>query len=252
MNTLTNHDLFEGLMLSDGHLELPRACSFPRYSQTCKETEFLEWVASILPVPSKIYGPYLHTSPSSSKLYEGFVLKTNTDEWFAEYHERWYRKKTKYIPEDFKVTSASMLTAYMGDGCLHDRQRVSLAMNCFSRESIDRLLVLPLRQHGMHHWRVDKRNVIYSDAETTPKFIAFTGPCPVGSLNYKWDLKSIRNPRLQRSKILRSFSFISPEGTPYTTDNLRSFCREMQLERKYMSRVFWGDQKHHKGWTKGK
>lgn len=243
-------DLFEGLLLSDGNLHRPGACHFPRYQQSCKEAEFLEWVASLLPVPSKIYGPYEKFIGGRGP-YFYYVLKTNTDEWFDEYLKRWYRDGKKIIPDDFVTNADSMLTTYMGDGCLNHRSTISLALNSFDRDSIDSRIISCLAASGMDHWYYEKnRNVVYSNTETAHKFLDLVGSCPVSSLKYKWDIKPIMSVRRVQSLNERNFSFISPSGQVVVTDNLKKFCREQNLERKYMSRVHWGDQLHHKGWKK--
>lgn len=172
-------EAFDGLMLSDGNLDVPGRCRNPRYQQTSSNPEFLEWASQWLPTRSRISGPY------EWRQYQYWMLRTPTDAIYLEEYRRWYPDGRKRIPHDFIVTPLSMLAAYLGDGSsCSTTKAVYLATRGFPREDVERL-VEQLRSNGFD-CAINRKGDVYFRAKSMEPFLEYIGPCPVRSYEYKW------------------------------------------------------------------
>lgn len=115
------YQIFEGLMLGDGHLSLPIGRKYPYYEHTEKNREFLVWIANKLGISdiSKIH-------PANG---DKFQLISRVIPPLKEEYYRWYpngsgtnkNRHNKIIPHDLKLTRLSLLHWYIGDGTLNKR-----------------------------------------------------------------------------------------------------------------------------------
>lgn len=170
--------LLDGLVFSDGCIRIPPGCRRPRYVQTSKSREFLEWVASWLPTSSKVSGPQRQGA------YTHYQLTTPVSEIYTSAFERWYGTGKKAIPSDFAVTRSTMLGAYLGDGSIN-RGRVSLSTYAFERGALLRLVIDPLSRLGIEG-RLTPRNVVEIRRAPSVLFLELIGEPPVEALAYKW------------------------------------------------------------------
>ena len=114
--------VLEGLMLGDGHLEIPNRGINPVYLHTDKHKEFLEWLQKELGISdiSKIYPRYY----PNTKIPSRYNLYTRSISSLLDEHKRWYpdgkgtRNKVhrKVIAKDIKLTLINTLFWYLGDG----------------------------------------------------------------------------------------------------------------------------------------
>ena len=60
-----------------------------------------------------------------------------------------------------------------------------------------------------------------------------------------YDTETVQRMRSQG----HHYTITAPDGTVYQVDGLNGFCRDHNLDRGAMRRVFLGEKSNHKGWT---
>ena len=116
-NSIFNsNDILEGLIFSDGNLDLPNKNGNARYQQTSSKKGFLEWSAKYLPSTFTITGPH-----RVKRKYHYYLLRTPCLPLYTSIYHRWYVNNNKRIPKDFKLKRSTLLAIYLSDGCLENR-----------------------------------------------------------------------------------------------------------------------------------
>ena len=167
-------DYFDGLMLSDGHIER-KSMLTGRYCHLCKEKNWLDKISEDL------YGYGIECTVNNGRLYIGgfsidegslaYSLRTYDYVEFKEMHDRWYKKDynideypttrwhldkrsgeyyawKKIVPKDICLTPGCVANWYLGDGNIHKDKRkyttytLSLATNDFIENDVLFLLEL--------------------------------------------------------------------------------------------------------------
>lgn len=113
--------IFEGCMLGDGHLSLPKCNKNCYFVNVDKHREYVVWLQKQLGVLdiSRIYPVY---SDDKKRVYYGLLTKTIPS--IRSEYDRWYpngkgtRNKYHYkvIPDDIELTLIKVLFWYIGDG----------------------------------------------------------------------------------------------------------------------------------------
>ncbi len=190
-------EVFSGLLLGDGHLEVVSQWS-AIYSHNSKYKEYVEWLSIIfktIGIKQCKQGSYHYASLSYPEL---LLLQ---QKWYRLYNpetdpKNWHHKLIKIVPMDLKLTPTVCLHWYIGDGCLqHVQNKTSLHYcNCivlatmgFPTEDVE-FLVKELNKLGFKCHRTTK-NEIYISAESTPAFLKYIGNYPIDCYRYKWELK---------------------------------------------------------------
>ena len=114
-----DYSVFDGMMLSDGHLEKSVKSKNARFSLCCKHEEFAK-------VFYQRSGSFNWTEPScrdvydkrTKKTYKSWRLKSKTDERFTKEHQRWYYEGKKIVPRDLVFDKTTLIWWYLGDGSL--------------------------------------------------------------------------------------------------------------------------------------
>ena len=188
MPSQVERETMNGLMLSDGTLEMSPSGLAARYGHVSKYTMTLEKVASTLPSLrfGKIYR-YRHLCPHKpcGKRHVIFMFKSHALSWLGEERRRWYPNGEKRVPRDLVLTPEVCYWWFVGDGSICVRRYdLKLSTEGFTDECRSRLATALLRV-GIKS-RAVARGCMYVPAEDVPKFYAFIGPCKNQEYAYKW------------------------------------------------------------------
>lgn len=116
--TEEQHDLPEGLLISDGSLSRRRAT--PSFVLASIKKELVDFVqASLHPlvfsrsvVPPKDYS----INGRTGRTQPAYYAFSHADRALFQYWHRWYDGETKHIPKDFHITPLTARFWYYGDG----------------------------------------------------------------------------------------------------------------------------------------
>lgn len=189
-----NYSVFDGMMLSDGHLYKGKDMQNARFSLSCKHEEFarkfkqfsgnFKWKEPCLRL---IY------DKRTGKTYHSWRLNSLTDERFTKEHCRWYPCGKKIVPPDIVLDISTLIWWYLGDGHLNrkksrpNHRRVSLAVQGFSKEDIKLLCNKLIAMLGNDSIYVESGNIIIAK-KSLCKFIKLIGlTSPVECYQYKFE-----------------------------------------------------------------
>lgn len=214
MNTL-EQQCFDGIMLSDGNVSYPAVASptrNPRFQQTSKHREFLEWVEISTGLELRYSGPMDAYLKQTGRTYQYHIARSRCREDLRGERERWYPGNArKIVPPDFKVTPTSMMAAYLGDGSTgRTSPSLILAMYGYTWLEVDRHLVEPLRAIGFSvgHYACKTQGrgggQIGFARASMQDFLDWIGPCPVRSYDYKWQICPTWGKKRKRTEDVRA------------------------------------------------
>lgn len=131
---------------------------------------------------------------------EYWQWRSRRHEVLTQQRRRWYPDGVKIVPEDFQLTPISALHWYVGDGCLRRKSpAITLCTDCFDTQSI-RKLMMELANCGFTANPEPHRKGfrIRLGAGEVSNWLSWIGPCPVPSMEYKWQpvFYDRRNPPL--------------------------------------------------------
>lgn len=211
----TPEEVFDGVMLSDGCLQLHGHNA--RLSIQLSGTEHLDWLYLIKESLAEIGmatnegHPKVVPATSHGKPYGRALLVFNTDPFFTEQYDRWYRNGVKILPLDIWLTPGKVAHFYMGDGCASHKYFESAPNSVFVSavfctdnftELEVSILTSQLRSLGIARaikQRAKSHYEIYvSEAGSVCKLMDMIEPYMVPSLQYK-----IKRPTLSQKKIRR-------------------------------------------------
>lgn len=111
--------IFDGLMLSDGHLKPITDKTNSVLTFCLKHKEFAQCIVDSLPFFSwssiKTRNIF---DKRTSKTYCQVNLRSHTNEFFTKERKRWYPDGIKIVPKDIKLNREVLLWWYLGDGSL--------------------------------------------------------------------------------------------------------------------------------------
>lgn len=208
--------VYDGVMLSDGGLILPR--SYPRawFQIALSGKEHLDWLYYI---KDALEGLDITVTPGHPKVrervrpsgdtYDYCYLGTKTSEFLTLAHRRWYPGRhtdgtwRKEVPEDFLLTPISLANWFMGDSTSgRDKRRSStitltLLTHCFSEHGIS-VLEEQLHSFNLSTGRAHRRVLKGSGIEIT---IPQNSIDAFADLVEYWVLPSYRHKVLRRKEV---------------------------------------------------
>lgn len=140
-------EVLVGLLLSDGFLERAKNSTGARLkvSQGSSQHEFVEWLY-------EVFKDFVQTPPRvkqtnrNGRDHSEVVFNTLTHSDFKQFHEMFYPKGQKIIPESINKSLTPMAFAvwFMGDGSVKSKECRGRILNTqsFNREEINRLTIL--------------------------------------------------------------------------------------------------------------
>lgn len=112
--------VFDGVMLSDGGLGVPRKGINARFQIKLSGEEHIDWLYHIR---DALWALGVSVSPGYPKLVAHQIgrqpcvmLSTLCDPFLTRQYHRWYPHNVKEVLEDFQFTPVSLANAFMGDG----------------------------------------------------------------------------------------------------------------------------------------
>ncbi len=179
-------EIFEGLMLGDGHLS-KRAVS-ANYAHSCKHRDYLEWLQKCLVQQQISVNPKIYKKDEGRGIY--YQMYSCVDSFLTEQHKRWYSGKKKIVPIDIKLTPENVLHWYIGDGGLDSDKgylrQIKIASHSFTYEE-RQLLVDNLKELGFKASNRKGGCICICKSSIKP-FLDWIGLPPVESFLYKWDI----------------------------------------------------------------
>lgn len=176
-------EIFDGIMLSDGHLDASNTSARITYGSKFRET--LEDIKSEL--------SNLHFSEPWKSKVNCYHFKSSYYKNLLEERHRWYPNGYKIVPHDVRITPLSCQWWFMGDGYQVD-YGVMLCTDAFNPESVEILVKkLDFDCHKMNN------NRIRINSRSATNFLNWTrdvAPIPQQYL-YKWG-----NHRRQKRSII--------------------------------------------------
>jgi hypothetical protein len=182
----TQSRILDGLMIGDGYV--PQSQNLFYFGQARRNREYVEYVARQLGVPvERVRDRARKPDARTGRIYECSELRTLSNPYFASVRARWYRDRTKVVPEDLQLSKEFLLHWFLCDGAcsvIRSSAHLLLCTDSFSAEEIEFLKDL-LERAG-----IESRVVVGSRLRVRQKsveaFFAYVGECPVACLAYKW------------------------------------------------------------------
>ncbi len=177
-------EIIDGEMLGDGHL----ACS------GAYKNASLRWHQKSLEHTELLRDEFSELSPSFAPRTDaavGWTLHTACNPDLTVQHARWYKKKTKIVPDDLVLSPLTCFHWYIGDGSLTKSGAIELYSMGFTRAENERLAGM-LGAIGVHATVQCKRRngreyfYLYIGAAQASTFLEYIGPPRVSDYLYKW------------------------------------------------------------------
>lgn len=187
---LTDKDMeiFDGIMISDGHLDRSRISS--RITLGFKYRETLERIISDLSSLTFLnIFKYVSVDKRTKNTYVNYYTKTNFFRNLLFEHERWYKNEIKIIPDDFRLTKLSCYWWYVCDGFISKNNNVYLCTESFDKLFIEKIST-KINNIGFKN-SITSRNRIRFYKKDSEKFLKWIS----NDVNiqkeylYKWDIK---------------------------------------------------------------
>ena len=192
-------EVLAGCLLGDGTLYMSKRRSLvaaPYFAVAHAKRDHTEYVASLL-FPDG-WGDRVKEMPNGKNSIHR--LTTLTHDQLIPLYRAWYSEERgfrKGVPPNLVLTPTIMLHWFMDDGCLQNSGRTSgnivLSTQGFSRDEQESLCE---QMNG--RWNLSSRLQksrsgsgwqIAIPVIRTKLFLEVVGPCPVESLQYKWDIR---------------------------------------------------------------
>ena len=124
--TSEQHEIIEGLLLSDANLHIPPRCRFPRFM-----VQFTNAADLIQTIQMKFKEIPFHYSNKPAKEVERLngklrghiircqacdILTSPISQTWQSYYKRWYPNNQKVVPADLQITPTMLRWAFYGDG----------------------------------------------------------------------------------------------------------------------------------------
>lgn len=140
--------VFDGVILSDGALILPRWCDNAYFDMGLSGDSHLDWLYyvkdALLTLDTEVSSIYPKVNAKGSRSR----LCSRVSAFLTEQYYRWYPSGHKRVPEDLTIAPASLANWFMGDGSSTpfsgspNRVRVHFGTEGFTRSDVERLSVL--------------------------------------------------------------------------------------------------------------
>ncbi len=189
--------VFDGIMISDGHLRGIKKKKNSHFSMGVKHKSFASKIKELLPFDWKeeIFEYNHKKSKQTGKFYRHYDLVSHNDLFLTDERKRWYNQETgkKIVPKDIKLTKEVLLWWYIGDGCLPKRKsaltqrQIILCTECFIESDINFLIEKLKEIIGQDNIHKYKKRIQISK-QALCNFIKIIGlETPVPEYHYKFD-----------------------------------------------------------------
>jgi hypothetical protein len=240
---LTQHELevIQGCLLGDGSLSINGKSSCFHYgSSNYDHVKYVWKQLKELVTPRYKDGPIKREiyDNRTKKTYINYSIRTKSNKIFYNLRTKWYPEGIKIVPRDLKLTTTITLLWYIGDGSIaKDSGMIKLCTDSFDRDSL-KLLNDQLQE--WNSWINFTVNRIYIKRIYAEYFLKYIGECPVESYKHKWNVKKLKNPKLDEygpsnyqhleTEILKNYSEHEPTINLANNFNIPLPCLKIILK----------------------
>lgn len=187
--------IIDGIVFGDGSIGANHNTGVARVSIGGSHKEFISYCRKLL-MPYLPYEPSFSKEERNGKGIWSTATKYHPD--LYDLYKRWYPNGAKIIPEDINLDKMTLLLWYLGDGSLSQKDETNarslyFAANCFSKESIEKILIPKFLDIGIEVSRISGSNGIFIKTSSIVKLLNFMGgESPVDCYSYKFDIEEWR------------------------------------------------------------
>jgi hypothetical protein len=180
----------DGFLLGDGALALNKTGTKARAQIHVKHHCFAEFMM-------RGFREYFSCEPRSYNQGKSWTSYTRQSAELFHQYRRWYPDGRKRLPSDLRLTPASLLLWYLGDGMLSVREKknsieIRFANENFTQHELGHILLPRLEELGIHAAVTTERNIAVR-IQSLRRFFALLGrTSPVACYRYKFAVPSWR------------------------------------------------------------
>lgn len=187
-------NIIDGLLFGDGSSEINVDTKVGRIKMGSCHEEFSLYCSECLK-------DYLCSKPkyfTGTKGVGMWNIYTKFHPDIYEQHLRWYPDGIKTIPSDIEFSPEMILFWYLGDGCLSsplkgNARYMYFATNCFSRESLEEVVVPKFKEIGVDVSRVTDDCRVFIETGSINALLEYMGgKSPVRCFDYKFSIEEWR------------------------------------------------------------
>ena len=187
-------NIIDGLNFGDGCIVINKNTRVGRLQFGSMHEEFSKYCSNLLSM-------YMCSEPhynSGTKGVGMWSVKTLYHRDFYEMYLRWSPNGIKQIPADIDFNPTTILLWYLGDGCLSspikgNARYMYFATNCFSKESLERIVVPKFSEIGIKISRITEDSRVFIATDSINDLLQYMGgKSPVSCFDYKFDIEEWR------------------------------------------------------------
>ena len=181
-----------GLLLGDGHLEIPynKSAGRLKVEHSYKQKDYTDWLYKEFQnwVRSK---PKIRRLTVWGKLRENYRFCTYSHKILGNFRKKFYGKSGKIIPNDLErnLTSLGLAIWYMDDGSIKSKDHKGVFLNTqgFRESDVKKLQKILKNKFGVNSiTRIEKNGKqIYLGGKSGERFIEIINPYIISSMQYK-------------------------------------------------------------------
>jgi len=185
-------EILIGILLGDGHLERLYTPTSGRLKveHSYKQKDYVDWLYNEFRdwVRSK---PKVKRKKVWNKIYQNYGFLTYGHRLLGKFHEEFYRKRKKIIPNDLEqdITPLGLAIWYMDDGSIKSRRHKGIFLNTqgFRENDVKKLQRILGNKFGISSTTRKEKNgrQIYLGGKSGEKFIEIIKPYIIPSMEYK-------------------------------------------------------------------
>ena len=186
--------ILDGMVLGDGSITVNSDTKIGRFKIGSVHEEFARHCYNLFS-SYKASEPYFYAGIKGKGMWD---VQTLHHPDLYEQYLRWYPNGTKIIPSDIEFTSEMVLYWYLGDGSISapregNGRYMYFATNCFSKESLERIVVPKFAEIGIEVVRVTDDSRVFIQTNSINKLLQYMGGrSPVKCFDYKFDIEEWR------------------------------------------------------------
>lgn len=190
------HEILEGWIMSDGHLEKTKTSVTPFFTLALIEQQAIEFTNQNLPLSwSDIVIKNNTIDPRGWKNQTLYKLRSHSDLCLIPYYDRWYCGKDKHIPKDFVLTPTIMRFCIYGDGTRQSKnstESLVLCLESFNQKDKERLVKLFYKNIGINLHINGRGRPFICNKNQINKFLDWLGTPELSCFDYKF-IRSTKN-----------------------------------------------------------
>lgn len=184
--------IFDGMMISDGHLS--KNGKNARFRLSTKSMAFAVAFKDAIPeLPWSDIRERNIFDKRTGKTYYSVRLDSKVSEYLTDQHNRWYNGREKIVPRDLVISPAMLTWWYLGDGHLNRKssrpnyRRVELCTDSFTNHDRQWLVENLINIFGDNSIYIESQRAIIIAKTALVNMVSYLLPCPVSDYLYKYE-----------------------------------------------------------------